>query len=220
MFNGFTKAASDFLWELRFNNERPWFLEHKDEFEKTVNEPFKALAADTNALMTQRHPELGCTLHVSRIYRDARRLFGRGPYKDHLWFSIKSSKALLEGPMFWFEVGAADFAYGMGFYSATAANMQRFRDIVDANPSAFERLIDSMERYPEFALDGERYSRPKGTHNEKIDRWYNLKRIGLQHREDFGGDVLSAELPRILADEFEKLIPLYEFCLKFYFDEN
>ncbi len=220
MFNGFTKATSDFFWELAFNNERTWFLEHKDEFERTVNTPFKALAAETNALMSARHPEMECSLHVSRIYRDARRLFGRGPYKDHLWFSIKNSKALLEGPMFWFEVGAADFSYGMGFYSATAANMQRFREIVDANPAAFESLIDEIERYPEFVFDGERYSRPKGTHNEKIDRWYNCKRLGVEHREDFGGAILSPDFPEVLAGEFEKLIPLYEFCLRFYFEES
>ena len=46
---------------------------------------FKALAAQTHELMQQRFPDMDCRLHVSRIYRDARRLFGRGPYKDHLW---------------------------------------------------------------------------------------------------------------------------------------
>ena len=40
MFNGFTPAAGDFLWELAFNNERVWFSEHKEQFEQTVNEPF------------------------------------------------------------------------------------------------------------------------------------------------------------------------------------
>lgn len=29
MFTGFSDATIDFLWELRFHNERPWFLEHK-----------------------------------------------------------------------------------------------------------------------------------------------------------------------------------------------
>ena len=48
MFNGFTPAAGDFLWELAFNNERVWFNEHKEQFEQTVNEPFKALAAETH----------------------------------------------------------------------------------------------------------------------------------------------------------------------------
>ena len=26
MFEGFTQETSEFLWELSFNNERPWFL--------------------------------------------------------------------------------------------------------------------------------------------------------------------------------------------------
>ena len=197
MFNGFTKATSDFFWELNFNNERPWFLEHKEEFERVLNTPFKALAAETNERMEQRFPDMNCKLHVARIYRDARRLFGRGPYKDHLWFSIKHDDGLLEGPMFWFEIGAAEFSYGMGFYSASAAQMQTFRNIVDANPAAFESLVENIEKYPEFILTGEFYSRPKGTHSEKIDNWYNRRRLGLEHTEDFGGDLYSPELPRI-----------------------
>ena len=114
MFNGFTKQTSDFLWELSFNNERPWFLAHKDEFEKVLNQPFKALAADTYEIMKENYPDMGLKLHVARIYRDARRLFGRGPYKDHLWFSLKSGEIQGEGPMFWFEIGAADDSNGMG----------------------------------------------------------------------------------------------------------
>ena len=216
MFNGFTKATSDFFWELNFNNERPWFLEHKEEFERVLNTPFKALAAETGERMEQRFPNMVCKLHVARIYRDARRLFGRGPYKDHLWFSIKDDDGLLEGPMFWFEMGAAEFSYGMGFYSASAAQMQTFRNLVDANPASFERLIENIEKYPEFVLTGEFYSRPKGTHNEKIDNWYNRRRLGLEHTEDFGGDLCSPELPKILVDEYEKLMPMYEFFQKFY----
>ena len=95
-FDGFSPKTSEFLWELSFNNERTWFLAHKDEFERVLNAPFKALAEETFALMQQRYPQLDCRLHVARIYRDARRLHGRGPYKDHLWFSIKGGDALLE----------------------------------------------------------------------------------------------------------------------------
>ena len=142
MFQGFSKKTGEFLWELAFNNERPWFLAHKDEFEEYVNAPFKALAGECFALMEQRYPALDCRVHVSRIYRDARRLFGRGPYKDHLWFSIKASQVLLEGPMFWFEVGAADYSYGMGFYSATPAQMEAFRRSIDANPERFRRIVE------------------------------------------------------------------------------
>jgi uncharacterized protein (DUF2461 family) len=37
MFQGFTERTSGFLWDLSFNNERPWFLEHKAEFETVLN---------------------------------------------------------------------------------------------------------------------------------------------------------------------------------------
>ena len=67
MFQGFSKKTGEFLWELAFNNERPWFLAHKDEFEERVNAPFKALAGECFALMEQRYPALDCRVHVSRI---------------------------------------------------------------------------------------------------------------------------------------------------------
>ena len=43
MFTGFSDATIDFLWELRFHNERPWFLEHKQTFLDTLDRPMKAL---------------------------------------------------------------------------------------------------------------------------------------------------------------------------------
>lgn len=218
MFTGFTEAASSFMWELGFNNERPWFLAHKAEFESAVNAPFKALAEDTLALMERRWPDMDLRLHVSRIYRDARRLFGNGPYKDHLWFSVKSGDALLEGPMFWFEVGARDYAYGMGFYSATAAQMEAFRRGIDANPARFERLSDAIHREKSFLVTGEEYARPKkpAVSSESIDRWYNRRRAGVELSGDFGPVLYSPELPQTLVEAYAKLMPMYKFFVEFY----
>lgn len=215
MFTGFTQQTSDFLWELSFNNERPWFLEHKDEFERVLNQPLKALAGDTHALMRERFPNMDLSMHVSRIYRDARRLFGRGPYKDHLWFSMKSGEIVQEGPMLWFEIGAADYSYGMGFYSASPSQMAAFRRCVDANPARFERLALQIEEL-NFSLYGDEYKRPKGDRGEIINRWYNRKRIGLEYCRDFGGDIFSPELPKILVETYSSLMPMYDFFLEFY----
>lgn len=218
MFEGFTAQTSNFFWELAFNNERPWFMAHKEEFERILNTPFKALAADTAELMEQRFPARSFRLHVSRIYRDARRLFGRGPYKDHLWFSLKDNDILLDGPCFWFEVGAADYSYGMGFYSATAAQMAAFRRKVDANPARFERLAKAVMRSG-FTVTGEEYARSKGHRSQIIDQWYNRKRLGLEICRDFGGDILSPELPELLVDSYEKLLPMYDFFMEIYREE-
>ena len=216
MFKGFSEKTGSFLWELAFNNERPWFLAHKQEFEDFVNIPFKALAQETFRLMELKYPELDVRLHVSRIYRDARRLFGRGPYKDHMWFSIKASSMLLEGPMFWFEIGAADYSYGMGFYSASPAQMDAFRRSIDANPARFERVAKQIDKLG-FRVTGEEYKRSKGSHDsELIMRWYNRKRMGLEKDFDLGGDAFDEGLPELLAEEFSKLMPMYEYFMEIY----
>lgn len=215
MFEGFTPKTGEFLWELSFNNERSWFMAHKDEFEDVLNRPFKALAADTFALTEKQFPQLGCKLHVARIYRDARRLHGRGPYKDHLWFSIKRGDILLEGPMFWFEIGAADYSYGMGFYSATPAQMAAFRSSIDANPSRFERLAAKADTLG-FEVTGEEYKRPKGDLGELINKWYNRKRMGLERSMDFGGELYSPALPETLAAAYARLMPMYEYFAEVY----
>ena len=216
MFQGFTEKTGAFLWELAFHNERPWFLAHKQEFEDEVNRPFKALAADTYARMNERFPGFEGRVHVSRIYRDARRLFGRGPYKDHLWFSIKAGDVLLEGPMFWFELGPAAYSYGMGFYSATPAQMEVFRRSIDASPPRFRRLAKALDSRG-FAVDGEPYKRPKKLHGDTlIDAWYNRKRVGADKRFDLGGEAFGPALPGLLVEAYAQLMPMYRFLMEVY----
>ena len=215
MFTGFTKQAGDFMWELAFNNERPWFMERKAQFEELVNKPMKALAAETAELMRKRCPERELTMHVSRIYRDARRLFGRGPYKDHLWFMIYDESVKNAGPVFWFEFGKGEYGYGMGFYDATSAQMEAFRKMVDANPARFERLAEPIEG-SEFTVHGEEYKRKKAERGGVIGKWYNRKRIYVSFYRDFDGTGLEEDLPQRLCDAFMRLMPMYDFFTEFY----
>lgn len=215
MFTGFTKETSDFLWELSFHNERPWFLEHKEQFERCLNTPFKDLARETYEQLVRRFPDRDFNVHVSRIYRDARRLFGRGPYKDHLWFSIQSCDHH-EGPSFWFEIGAAQYSYGLGFWSERPILMESFRRALDANPARFERIAKQMARQKDFHLIGQPYKRPKGDRGELLNPWYNRKYLAMESLHDFGGDLLSEELPAVLADAYARLMPLHDFFLEVY----
>lgn len=213
MFQGFSKETGDFLWELRFHNEKPWFLEHKEQFERCLHMPFRALAQETAERMRTRFPEMDVHLHVSRIYRDARRLFGRGPYKDHLWFTVKDGPNYVSGPCFWFEIGPATYSYGLGYFDVTPAEMALFRQTVDANPARFQRLIEAVAQMEGFRLIGEEYARPKGNHEEPIRSWYNRKRLGVEALRDLGGEAFSPELPTLLCRSFERLMPLYDYLL-------
>ena len=46
MFEGFTPETVDFLWGIRMNNNRDWFLEHKKDYVNTLYEPMKALGKE------------------------------------------------------------------------------------------------------------------------------------------------------------------------------
>ena len=211
MFNGFTQETSEFLWELSFHNERPWFQEHKEQFERCLNQPFKELARETAELMQQRHPETDWQSHASRIYRDARRLFGRGPYKDHLWFTVKEGSDYSQGPMFWFEIHAAVYSYGLGYFDASPSEMEFFRRSIDANPARFERLAEELEHRKGLRVGGPEFKRPKGDRGAVINKWYNRRYLYVESAHDFGGDLLTPGLPKKLAATYEKLMPLYRY---------
>ena len=140
MFTGFSDATIDFLWELRFHNERPWFLEHKQVFLDTLDRPMKALAADVTAALEQAYPDRKWYLHVARIYRDARRLHGNGPYKENLWFTLRcDSSRGPEIPAFYFEITPHNYSYGMGFYWALPPRDRRRSPAADGTGRAPER---------------------------------------------------------------------------------
>ena len=162
MFQGFSGATVDFMWGIRFNNEKGWFEAHKEEYLTTFQRPMKALADEVYVAFTDRHPDLDLICKVSRIYRDARRLFGRGPYKDHLWLSL--TRPHEEGcaePVFWFELGPEGYSYGMGFWQAPAVTMAKFRARMDREPKAMEKLARRFQKQDVFVLEGEDYKRPK-----------------------------------------------------------
>ena len=43
MFEGFSQQTVDFMWGIRFNNERPWFEAHKSDYQTYFLTPMKEL---------------------------------------------------------------------------------------------------------------------------------------------------------------------------------
>ena len=65
MFQGFSQSAIDFLWGVRFNNERPWFEAHKQEYQQLILEPLKELALQTQQAMLE--DDLTCARMVEPL---------------------------------------------------------------------------------------------------------------------------------------------------------
>lgn len=212
MFQGFSQESVDILWGIRFNNERSWFLAHKEEFQARVDAPLRELAAQVGQAMEEEFPKLGLSVKISRIYRDARRLYGRGPYKDHMWFSLRRPGQREGGaPCFYFELAPEYYSYGMGAYDPTPLTMAKLRARIDRDPKSLETLARRLKRQEEFQLEGEEYKRPKGDPGPLLFPWYNRRQIVLSSDHNCEGLLFAPELADQVLAGFRFLVPYYRF---------
>ena len=56
MFTGFSDATVDFLWGIRFNNEKPWFEEHKEIYLKELYHPMRSIGEELADMMHRGLP--------------------------------------------------------------------------------------------------------------------------------------------------------------------
>lgn len=212
MFEGFSPRTIDFMWNIRFNNQKAWFEEHKQEYIRDFLTPMKELGAQVYARINGDWGGRGFIHKVSRIYKDARRSYGDGPYRDHLWFSIeRPSEEWTSTPVFWFELCPEDWSYGLGYYRARPETMAKLRARIDRSPKKFEQLIAPLEKQEEFVLDGPEYIRKKEAPSPKIAEWYNKKSFSIIHNQPGGPELFSPELAERLVKGYTLLMPLYDY---------
>ena len=209
MFQGFTPEAVEFLWGIKFNNNREWFLPRKEQFLALVDRPMRELGSELFDAIAAAYPKQSLKLHVCRIYRDARRLFGRGPYKDHLWFTIERPHERFEGvPALYFELAPNYFSYGCGYWDASPATMAKLRRRIETDPKRLEKLVRKLNK-SRFTLSGEQFKRPKGDVGKLLNPWYNAKNIAVGYDDNPEGVLFTPELKDEVLAGFRELMPLY-----------
>ena len=213
-FTGFSEETGIFLRELSMHNYRSWFEEHRADFEKYLKKPMDALAHDTTALLLEQFPEEPLSVHVSRIYRDARRLFGRGPFKENLWFVIKPFDSRQDGVSFYFEIKPLTWGTGFGYWGETPSVMASLRHYIDAHEQEFIRFQEAVDAQDFYQTGGELYARPKGHTNDALYRFYNSKSLWIGHEEPHGEVLYNSDLPNMLAKHFAEFMPFYKELVK------
>ena len=191
MFQGYSQETVDFMWGIRFNNERGWFLAHKDDYQQHLLAPTRELGQAVYDGLAAALPHEPLILKVSRIYRDARRLHGQGPYKDHLWFCVRTGDQDWTGrPAFYFEIAPDYYSYGMGFWAASAATMTRYRQQIDRDPKTLEKLVRQLDLL-----------RP----------WYQKKSLTLAHEVPLDESLYSPAFAARVTEDLKTLLPFYRY---------
>jgi uncharacterized protein (TIGR02453 family) len=212
-FNGFFPETLEFFQNIRFNNEKMWFEEHRDDFEAYVKSPMEALCLDLEPIMAQLDPSLDTRSRrvVSRIYRDAR--YAKGvPYRDHMWLSYKPmGKSNSEAFTYYFYIQEDAWGVGVGLYDRVPEIQEHFRHRLFTEGELWRTLL-VMPQMKDFVLEADGPKRPKPVDlPEDIARWYHYRRFTFDASYPIGPEVFSGKLEELIVQRFKALEPIYRF---------
>ena len=215
MFTGFTDETVDFMWGIRFNNERTWFEAHKDIYLTQFYQPMRELSAELYDFIREKRSDYGLISKVTRSYWDARRLHGRGPYKERLWFSVEQpSEQWTAHPTLWFELSPDGWCCGMGYYMPKPLTMAKLRARIDRDPKTMEALTRRLNGQQELTLETEDYKRPRAAApSPLLEPWYKMKSFSILHQDKLTEELFSREIVDHLKRDFEFLLPYYDYFI-------
>ena len=213
MFEGFSPETFDFLWGIRMNNNREWFLANKKQYVDTLYEPMKQLG---KALFQPFLDAPGNILKVSRIYRDAR-LHHPDPYKESLWICIRQDvQWWAENPCLYFEISPEGATYGLCLWRPRPGTMEDFRRVISAQPEEFLQLIAETEAATGQPVTAETYKRPKETLDPRLAPYFAWKgNIACVRDEPVSEDIFGPALGDRVKEFLDQLIPLYDYFNRF-----
>lgn len=158
----FSPAMFQFLQELGRNNNRDWFMENKERYERVVREPCLRFITDVGARLTtiSRHIEADPRPNggsLSRIYRDIRFSKDKSPYKTHVAMHFWHRRASEEKPSpgFYLHLDSGRSMSASGLWQPDAATLKKVRGTIVKNPRSWGAVLKAN---PQF--EGESLQRP------------------------------------------------------------
>lgn len=213
VFSGFSKDSVKFFRELEAHNSKQWFEANRTRY-NGLYASFTDLVLSLNSSMLSIDPEFGVDPKkcISRIYRDLRFSMDKTPYRTCMWFTFKRHGTdMNEKPVYFFELSADMYRYGMGFYSATKKALDDYRSKIVQDPEGFSRMVRQIEKKG-FTPEGEVYKkRIDNSLPDSLQDLYHKKNLYFMKTCAVDDLVFSPGLVKKLGDDFKILSPFYRF---------
>ena len=180
-FEGFSAQLFQFLRGLSENNNKPWFDEHRREYETQVFGPIKAFVVELGPILhmlneeIETEPRVGRTL--SRIANDMRFHKNRPPYRPVIYVTFpRRGQKWFNSAMLY--AGIYPNGVSIGFYSGAHKETQTgpIQETIKKNSRLFQSYLDERgipEAYWELA-GGEDGKVTKWPLPKTARRWANL----------------------------------------------
>lgn len=223
VFSGFSKETVRFYAELRKNNNKPWFEEHRGIFEGHAMAEAKLFVTAMGERLKKIAPGLVAVPAVNksifRIYRDTRFSLDPTPYKTHLGIYFwDGSRPKMESAGFYFQLEPPDLYMGGGMYMIPDNLLDRYRRaVVDRTRGPqIGKIAAALRARPGFTVEGVHYKRVPAGFDPGHPNAELLKHKGLYAgtEEKIPGEFYSAGLIEHCLERFEPIVPLNRWLMK------
>ena len=202
-----TTDTLSFLNELKRNNNREWFEQHKSEF-KSLETDVKGFY---NSLMDKmkEHDEIE-KLKMFRIYRDVRFSKDKTPYKSHFAGSFSRAGARLRGG-YYLQIRPGESFVAAGFWEPNKEDLLRIRKELEHDATTFRELITKpafKNIWGELVGD-EVKTAPKGFNKEDPNIDLIRKKAFIFVRNFSDKEVLSKDFIEEINKTFKEIRPYF-----------
>ncbi|MEM7417831.1 MAG: DUF2461 domain-containing protein [Gemmatimonadota bacterium] len=210
----FTPKSFAFLRDLKANNNREWFAEHKPRYEEHIKTPALRLIEDFAPHLKKISPHFMATPRsLFRIYRDTRFSKDKTPYKTATGIHFRHDRAKdAYAPGFYFHIEPKQVFVAMGIWHPQSPAVRMIREHIVEDPTGWKRASRGKRFTEAFELEGESLKRPPRGIDPEHPLIDDLKRkdfIGVQRvTQSFATD---ADLPKELAARFKVGAPLVRY---------
>lgn len=213
----FTKRTFEWLSELRTNNNRAWFAEHRERYEADVREPALAYIEAMGPVLRRVSKHFTAIAKRSggslmRVHRDMRFAKDAQPYKTNIGIQFRHERGRdVHAPGFYIHVEPGQCFIAAGIWRPDSAALRAIRLEIADRPAAWRRT--STSRFTEkFALGGESLSRPPRGFAPDAPCIEDLKRkdfIAVMQLSD--AFIRRADLPAASGELYGRTAPLMRF---------
>jgi uncharacterized protein (TIGR02453 family) len=219
-FQGFSPIVFQFLSGLAENNNKPWFDEHRREYEAEVLGPIKAFVAELGPILRMLNEDIETEARVgrtiSRISNDMRFHKNRPPYRPviYIGFSRRGQKWWNTALLY---AGVYPHGVSIGFYPGghREAAKGSIQDKIKKNLRPFQRYLVERgipESYWELA-GGEDGKVTKWPLPKTARRWVNLEGFTVgEHFKPADRIVAQRAFLDVAQEIFLDLYPLWLFA--------
>jgi uncharacterized protein (TIGR02453 family) len=159
-FQNFDPALFQFLKQLARNNNRPWFLENKGQYEQEVLEPslafirtFGPRLKKISEFFVASDRRVGGSL--MRVYRDTRFWGKESPYKTNVGIQFRHEFGKdIHAPGFYLHLEPGSCFLAAGLWRPDSLSLRNVRQAIVEKPVRWRRVRDDQKFSGFFALEG------------------------------------------------------------------